>query len=112
MSETNNASTTAEPQVAGVISPGDKSDSVGSDERIKALEEEASKTSLKLESITDGQNERGIPAAKFIEDIETFANSFTPPASAELLIGAYSDLFAKYKRYEDSLNGKSESSES
>jgi hypothetical protein len=74
-----------------------------------ALEEEANHSSLTLESLTeDGKNSSGIPAIKFIEDIDSFSNSFTPPASAELLIGAYSDLFAQYKRMEENLIQKSE----
>jgi hypothetical protein len=76
---------------------------------IKAkLEEEAEATSLSLESITDGQNERGIPAVRFLDDIGSFADQFTPPASPELLIGAYSDIFSKFKVYETTLNQKSE----
>jgi hypothetical protein len=63
---------------------------------------------LQLESITDGQNERGIPIVKFIDDIGAFCETFEPPASAELLIGAYSDLFAKFKSYEGSLTQKRE----
>jgi len=63
---------------------------------------------LKLDDVTEGKNERGIPMVKFIEDIDTFAKSFDPPASAELLIGAYSDLFAKFKSYEGSLTQKRE----
>jgi hypothetical protein len=74
-----------------------------------ALEEEANQSSLTLESLTEvGENSSGIPAIKFIEDIDSFSNSFTPPASAELLIGAYSDLFARYKRMEENLIQKSE----
>eukprot|EP00816_Leptocylindrus_hargravesii_P005943 CAMPEP_0196813158 /NCGR_PEP_ID=MMETSP1362-20130617/34157_1 /TAXON_ID=163516 /ORGANISM="Leptocylindrus danicus, Strain CCMP1856" /LENGTH=221 /DNA_ID=CAMNT_0042189215 /DNA_START=62 /DNA_END=727 /DNA_ORIENTATION=- len=61
---------------------------------------------LSLKDITSGKNERGIPAAKFIEDIDSFSNSFTPSASAELLIGAFSDLFSKYKQYEMNLTQK------
>ena len=72
------------------------------------LEEEVDVTTLSLESITDGQNERGIPAVKFLEDIGAFADQFTPSASPELLIGAYSDIFAKFKAYETTLNQKSE----
>jgi hypothetical protein len=56
------------------------------------LEEEADATSLSLESITDGLNERGIPAVRFLDDIGSFADQFTPPASPELPVGAYSDL--------------------
>jgi Prefoldin subunit len=90
---------------------GDQSESVvvqSTHDRFKSLESEASTTSLKLESITDGFNPRGIPTVKFVDDIGEFANSFSPPASAELLIGAYSDLFAKFKSYEESLSQKRE----
>jgi hypothetical protein len=58
---------------------------------------------LTLEDITDGDNGRGIPAVKFIEDITRYTNSFIPPASAELLIGAYTQLHTKYKLSETSL---------
>eukprot|EP00545_Synedropsis_sp_CCMP1620_P010049 CAMPEP_0119004716 /NCGR_PEP_ID=MMETSP1176-20130426/1312_1 /TAXON_ID=265551 /ORGANISM="Synedropsis recta cf, Strain CCMP1620" /LENGTH=201 /DNA_ID=CAMNT_0006956457 /DNA_START=16 /DNA_END=621 /DNA_ORIENTATION=+ len=61
---------------------------------------------LQLDSITDGSNERGIPIVKFLDDISAFCETFDPPASAELLIGAYSDLFAKFKSYEGSLSQK------
>lgn len=83
--------------------------SSGSDEeaeKLKALAEEAENTSLSLEDITDGKTDRGIPRAKFIDDIGKFAESFSPPASAELLIGAFSDLFSKFKTYEQSLSQK------
>mmetsp|Transcript_27830 Transcript_27830/g.31809 ORF Transcript_27830/g.31809 Transcript_27830/m.31809 type:complete len:201 (-) Transcript_27830:248-850(-) len=73
------------------------------DEEVK---EETVVSDLKLDSITDGQNERGIPIVKFVEDITGFSKTFDPPASAELLIGAYSDIFAKFKSYEVSLNQK------
>mmetsp|Transcript_152 Transcript_152/g.318 ORF Transcript_152/g.318 Transcript_152/m.318 type:complete len:194 (-) Transcript_152:252-833(-) len=62
---------------------------------------------ISLESITEGENSRGIPTTKFLDDIETFANSFSPPASPELLIGAYSDLYSKFKAYEQQLSQKS-----
>ena len=58
---------------------------------------------MSLLSIADGENERGIPIVKFIEDVDAFANQFTPPASAELLIGAYSELHSRFKTYETSL---------
>ena len=90
---------------------GDQSESVvvqSTHDRFKSLESEASTTSLKLESITDGFNPRGIPTVKFVDDIGEFANSFSPPASAELPIRAYSDLFAKFKSYEESLSQKRE----
>lgn len=72
-------------------------------QRQEAHEEVAN---ISLESITDGKNERGIPATKFLDDIELFANSFNPPASSELLIGAYSDLYSKFKAYEQQLEQK------
>ena len=40
---------------------------------------------------------------KFIDDVGDFAQSFTPPASAELLIGAFTQLYQKYKSVESSL---------
>ena len=63
---------------------------------------------LKLETILEGQNDRGIPKVKFLDDIEAFSKTFDPPASAELLIGAYSDMFSKFKSYEASLTQKRE----
>ena len=62
---------------------------------------------MSLLSITDGENDRGIPIVKFIVDVDEFANSFTPPSSAELLIGAYSELHSKFKTFETSLTQKS-----
>mmetsp|Transcript_5729 Transcript_5729/g.14305 ORF Transcript_5729/g.14305 Transcript_5729/m.14305 type:complete len:212 (-) Transcript_5729:167-802(-) len=61
---------------------------------------------MSLLSITDGENDRGIPLVKFIDDVDAFANSFTPPSSAELLIGAYSELHSKFKTFETSLTQK------
>jgi hypothetical protein len=78
------------------------------DHDLQALTKEAENTSLKLESITDGSNENGVPKVKFVEDIDAFSNTFNPPASAELMIGAYSDLFGKFKTYEGSLVQRSE----
>lgn len=63
---------------------------------------------LKLEAILEGQNDRGIPKVKFLDDIDAFSKTFDPPASAELLIGAYSDIFSKFKSYEASLTQKRE----
>ncbi|GAX15102.1 hypothetical protein FisN_12Lh202 [Fistulifera solaris] len=61
---------------------------------------------MSLLDIIDGKNERDIPIAKFIDDIGKFAESFQPPASTELLIGAYTQLYNKYKSYEASLTRK------
>ena len=69
-------------------------------------QEEKPIANISLESITDGKNERGIPGTKFLDDIDSFANSFDPPASSELLIGAYSDLYSKFKAYEQQLSQK------
>ncbi len=63
--------------------------------------------SLDLRSITDGASETGIPQVRFVEDITAFSESFAPAASAELMIGAFTELFAKYKNYETSLIHKS-----
>ena len=51
--------------------------------------QEVAVANISLDSITEGKNARDIPATKFVDDIELFANSFTPPASPTLLIGAY-----------------------
>jgi hypothetical protein len=72
-------------------------------------EEEEDVPDMSLLDITQGENERGIPIAKFIDDIDAFTASFTPPASAELLIGAYSQLHAKYKNFEGNLTNKRKS---
>ncbi|KAL7428738.1 hypothetical protein ACHAXH_002679 [Discostella pseudostelligera] len=72
----------------------------------QAEADEVEVANISLESITEGKNERGIPATKFLDDIELFANSFNPPASSELLIGAYSDLYSKFKAYEQQLEQK------
>lgn len=73
------------------------------DHDLAALKKEAENTSLKLESITDGTSDGGVPKVRFIEDIGSFKASFDPPASIELMIGAFSDLFGKFKTYETSL---------
>ena len=61
---------------------------------------------ISLQNIIDGTNERSIPKTKFIEDIDMFSGSFDPPASPELLIGAYSDLHSKFKQIEQQLTEK------
>jgi hypothetical protein len=61
---------------------------------------------MSLLSITDGENGRGIPYVKFIEDVEVFSKTFEPPATAELLIGGYSELHSKFKTFEATLNQK------
>jgi len=75
-------------------------------EETNAEEQEATVPNMSLLDIIEGENERHIPIAKFVDDLEAFVNSFTPPASPELLIGAYSDLHAKYKSYEMTLTQK------
>mmetsp|Transcript_14021 Transcript_14021/g.39296 ORF Transcript_14021/g.39296 Transcript_14021/m.39296 type:complete len:212 (-) Transcript_14021:532-1167(-) len=73
--------------------------------------ETASVENLSLLSITEGENDRGIPLVKFIDDVDAFANSFSPPSSAELLIGAYSELHSKFKTFETSLSQKKQNYE-
>lgn len=74
------------------------------------LEAPAPQPDMSLVDITDGENERKIPRVKFPEDVEAFANSFEPAASAELLIGAYTELHNKFKSFEANLEKKSKCS--
>lgn len=75
-----------------------------------ATTEEAKSTEevpdMSLRDIIDGDNGRGIPSVKFVADVSEFVETFQPPATAELLIGAYSQLHTKYKSSEASLQGK------
>jgi hypothetical protein len=48
--------------------------------------------------ITEGKNPRGIPGAKFIEDVKTFLND----ESVESTLGALNELYSKYKYMEGS----------
>jgi len=66
---------------------------------------------ISVQHIIDGKNERDIPATRFIEDIEMFSSSFNPPANVQLLIGAFSDLFGKFKQIEAQLSEKKRSFE-
>ena len=70
-------------------------------------DDKANVDNMSLLSITEGENDRGIPHVKFIDDVDAFAASFSPPSSAELLIGAYSELHSKFKTFETSLTQKS-----
>ena len=81
----------------------EKSSGVGGE----AAEMDEPQPDMSLVDITDGENERKIPRVKFPEDVEAFANSFSPPASAELLIGAYTELHNKFKSFEANLEQKS-----
>jgi prefoldin subunit 5 len=90
-----------------MLSPDNAADSAIDGGHDRTTEEEEGLSNIGLDSITEtGKNDRGIPATRFIDDIEAFANSFDPPASSELLIGAYSDLFSKFKAYEQQLEQK------
>jgi len=71
---------------------------------------------LRFEDITDGTSERGIPAAKFIDgDVDAFAASICAASNgeqreqptAELLIGAYTELHSQYKSFEARFTYKS-----
>lgn len=70
------------------------------------VEGEEAVANMSLMDIIEGENDRGIPTAKFVDDLGAFAESFTPVASAELLIGAYTELHTKYKSFEITLNQK------
>jgi prefoldin subunit 5 len=63
-------------------------------------EEEVDIPNLTVSDIIEGRSERGIPIAKFIDDVGAFSDSFDPPAPAELIIGAYTDLHGQYKYFE------------
>lgn len=69
---------------------------------------EVEQSDITLDSVIDGKTERGIPIVKYVDDIGEFSNQFTPPASAELLIGAYTDLFSKFKALEARMTQKCE----
>jgi hypothetical protein len=69
-------------------------------------EEQEDVPNMSIQCIVEGDNERGIPHAKFIDDVDIFSATFDPPASAELLIGAYSDLIAQYRNFETQLSQK------
>lgn len=47
--------------------------------------------------ITEGKNPRGIPSAKFIDDVEKFLENITVESS----IGALQELYSKYKYMEN-----------
>ena len=70
--------------------------------------EELETPDMSLEDITDGDNGRGIPAAKFIDDVASFSLSlgFQPKASPELLIVAYTQLLSKYRSSESNLQSR------
>ena len=48
--------------------------------------------------ITDGKNPRGIPAAKFIDNVDEFLRG----TSVEAALGAFNELYSKYKYMESS----------
>ena len=88
------------------MSEQESKDAAAADSGAADKQEEPEIPDMSLLSITDGENVRGIPVVKFIDDVGAFAESFTPPASAELLIGAYTELHSKFKTYEISLTQK------
>jgi hypothetical protein len=55
------------------------------------------------QDVTQPPHPRGIPTVKFLDNVTRYVQSFTPPATAELLIGAYTQLHTKYKLSETSL---------
>ena len=61
--------------------------------------EEAQAESLKVPDIVTGEkNARGIPAAVFIDDVEKFLEG----SSVEVALGAFNELYGKYKYMEKS----------
>ena len=66
-------------------------------ELVEAAEPKKDMT-LKNLLLEEGGNPRGIPAAKFIENVEEFLGG----ASVESTLGAYQDLYGKYKYMEQS----------
>ena len=59
-------------------------------------------TDIDLRSlITEGKNPRGIPAAVFIDDVEKF---LTKGKGHEILLGAFQELYSKYKYMEQSFD--------
>ena len=59
---------------------------------------------LDLTQITSGnKSSTGIPEVKFFEDVDEFASTFKPKATAEFLIGAFSELFRQFKLFETNL---------
>lgn len=51
-----------------------------------------------MNTVTEGRNPRGIPAAKFIDNIEHFLDT----TNVETALGAYNELYSKYKFMESS----------
>ena len=101
---TSSASTPTEYAAAAALAARNQSvEDEDQDEEENAAKEEEDVPSISLLDITEGDNERGIPKAKFIDDVGSFSVSFQPEASAEILIGAYSDLRVKYRTYEAQL---------
>lgn len=67
-------------------------------EKVGELAETSENRIMKL--ITEGKNPRGIPSAKFIEDVEKFLLD----CSVEPALGALSELYSKYKYMESSFD--------
>lgn len=74
----------------------------------KTAEPEDDVPRLPLAQITEGETDRGIPLAKFMENVDAFASSFTPPASSDSLILAYTELKQNYRMFEARLTQKRE----
>ncbi len=72
---------------------------MSSNEHSSAVEIKKDVTLLKLIS-NESSNPRGIPSAIFIEDVETFLEGY----AVEAALGAYQDLYGKYKYMEQSFD--------
>lgn len=55
-------------------------------------------------ALTDGKNARGIPNVKFIDNVEEFLSTLIPGGCpVETALGAFNELYSKYKFMEGSL---------
>lgn len=56
------------------------------------------------QALTDGKNPRGIPTVKFMDKVEDFLADLTPGGCpVETALGAFNELYSKYKFMEGSL---------
>jgi prefoldin subunit 5 len=105
------SSSPSEDGATGTVPPAAPAQpKIGDDEEQEEQEPEAEAAvvaNLTLEDIVDRRSDRGIPIAKFVDDVQLFSDAFEPvPATAELMIGAYNQLHAKYRQYEAAFRQK------
>jgi prefoldin subunit 5 len=103
------SSSPLEDGAAGAVPPAVPAQpKIGNEEEEEQQEPDAAVVAnLTLEDIVDRRSDRGIPIAKFVDDVQLFSDAFEPvPATAELMIGAYNQLHAKYRQYEAAFRQK------